>query len=196
MNILLADDHALVREGFKQVLLYLGEPSVVIHETTNYHEVFKALLVNKSIDLIVLDLAMPGMSQLEGVRKIRIDYPTIPLVVLSATEDRSVVAEALSYGISGYLLKTSTNKVLANALRLVLAGGVYLPPVLLANLGHNDLTPWIVTTAKDDIKVLTARQREIVNHIYEGKSNKQIARTLNITERTVKSHVTSVFQTL
>ncbi|MBI3560528.1 MAG: response regulator transcription factor, partial [Gammaproteobacteria bacterium] len=196
MKILLADDHALVRAGFKQVLQCLGGQSVEVLEATDYPQVFEVLQANNTIELIALDLGMPGMSHLEGVQKIRANYPTIPLVVLSATEDRGIVAEALGYGISGYLLKSSTNEVIANALRLVLAGGVYLPPVLLANLGHNDLTPWIVTTAKGDIKVLTARQREIVNHIYEGKSNKQIARTLNITERTVKSHVTSVFQTL
>ncbi|MBI3561509.1 MAG: response regulator transcription factor [Gammaproteobacteria bacterium] len=135
MKILLADDHALVREGFKHVLQLIGGQPVEVLEATDYPQVFGVLKTWHDIELVVLDLNMPGMPFLDGVRKIRADYPTIPLVVLSATEEPGIVGKAMGYGINGYLLCA-------------------------------------------------------------GKTNKQIARTLNITERTVKSHVTSVLQTL
>lgn len=187
MKILLADDHALFREGVKQLLTRL-HPRALVMEAANGAEVLHAARAQQDFDLVLLDLAMPGVDGFGGLAAFRAHAPSTPVVVLSASEDAADVRAALDGGASGFIPKSSTSEVILCALRLVLAGGVYVPPTLLG--GHN------AVAAKADIDALTPRQRDVLALLAQGLSNKKIGDTLGLSEATVKQHVSAVLKTL
>jgi len=186
-KILLADDHALFREGVKQLLARL-HPHVLVIEAANGAEVLHAARAQQDFDLVLLDLAMPGVDGFTGLAAFRTHAPSTPVVVLSASEDAADVRAALDGGASGFISKSSSSEVILGALRLVLAGGVYVPPTLLG--GHN------AVAAKADIDALTPRQRDVLALLAQGLSNKKIGDTLGLSEATVKQHVSAVLKTL
>jgi DNA-binding NarL/FixJ family response regulator len=186
-KILLADDHALFREGVKQLLARL-HPHVLVIETANGAEVLHAARAQQDFDLVLLDLAMPGVDGFTGLAAFRTHAPSTPVVVLSASEDAADVRAALDGGASGFISKSSSSEVILGALRLVLAGGVYVPPTLLG--GHN------AVAAKADIDALTPRQRDVLALLAQGLSNKTIGGTLGLSEATVKQHVSAILKTL
>ena len=194
MKILLADDHALVREGLMLVLRRLGSDTVMV-EAADCDEALHIAAQHSDVDLILLDIAMPGMDGLQGIGRLRERLPSTPIVMLSASEDPQVVREALHRGAQGFIPKSSTGTVMLSALRLVFAGGVYLPPSVLcpANLPTSD-TPFR-DNVNDELG-LTARQREVLALIVKGNPNKEIARALNISETTVRTHATAIFKAL
>jgi len=183
----LADDHPLFREGVKPVLQKL-DPDLEIIEATDYPSAFAAMYQAKEVDLALIDLYMPGMPGIEGVTRFRAAFPEIPLVVLSAAEQAEDIHRLLGAGTLGYVTKSSPSEVILGALRLVLAGGVYIPPSLLARHGleHDPSRPG----------PLTARQIEVLRELAKGQSNKQIANVLEVTEGTVKIHLAAVFRIL
>ena len=187
MKILLADDHALFREGVKQLLERL-HPHALVMEASNGAEVLHAAGAQQDFDLVLLDLAMPGVDGFAGLAAFRAHAPSTPVVVLSASEDAADVRAALDGGASGFIPKSSTSEVILGALRLVLAGGVYVPPTLLG--GHN------AVAAKADIDALTPRQREVLALLAQGLSNRKVGETLGLSEATVKQHVSAVLKTL
>jgi len=186
-KILLADDHALFREGVKQLLARL-HPHVLVIEAANGAEVLHAARAQRDFDLVLLDLAMPGVDGFTGLAAFRTHAPSTPVVVLSASEDAADVRAALDGGASGFISKSSSSEVILGALRLVLAGGVYVPPTLLG--GHN------AVAAKADIDALTPRQRDVLALLAQGLSNKTIGGTLGLSEATVKQHVSAILKTL
>jgi DNA-binding NarL/FixJ family response regulator len=186
-KILLADDHALFREGVKQLLARL-HPHVLVIEAANGAEVLHAARAQQDFDLVLLDLAMPGVDGFTGLAAFRTHAPSTPVVVLSASEDAADVRAALDGGASGFISKSSSSEVILGALRLVLAGGVYVPPTLLG--GHN------AVAAKADIDALTPRQRDVLALLAQGLSNKTIGGTLGLSEATVKQHVSAILKTL
>lgn len=188
LKILLADDHPLFREGIRPLLLKLGD-SVDILEAPNYPTVFEIARVTPDLDLAMLDLFMPGLPGVEGIRQFRTKFATVPVVVFSATEQASHVQGAMDAGASGFITKCSPSEVILNAVKLVLDGGIYLPPSMLNR--DSDAPPPLVDTSK-----LTRRQMDVLNELAHGKSNRQIADNLGLTEGTVKIHLAGIFRIL
>jgi len=187
VKVLLADDHPLFREGVKPVLHKL-DPQLEILEAIDYPSAFATMHQVGEVDLALIDLTMPGMSGVEGVIRFRAAFPGIPLVVLSASELAEDIHRLLAAGALGYITKSSPSEVILGALRLVLAGGVYIPPSLLNYhcAEHDSSRP----------APLTTRQMEVLRELVKGQSNKQIATALNVTEGTVKIHLAAIFRIL
>lgn len=188
MKVLLADDHPLFREGVKPVLHKLG-PQLQILEAIDYPSAFATMHQAGEVDLALIDLYMPGMSGVEGVIRFRAAFPDIPLVVLSASEQAEDIHRLLTAGALGYISKSSPSEVILGALRLVLAGGVYIPPSLLNHHGSAERDPLRPAP-------LTTRQVEVLRELAKGQSNKQIATALEVTEGTVKIHLAAIFRIL
>ena len=199
MKILLADDHALVREGLRHVLCRL-DGEIVIIEAADCNEALQIAQRHTDFDVVLLDVAMPGMDGLEGLSRLRDCMPSTPIVMLSALEDSELVRDALQRGAQGFISKTSTGDIMLSALRLVFSGGIYLPPSLL---NHCEST-WnsaarsvaMVRQPTDAGLGLTQRQCEVLALIIKGNTNKQIARLLNMSETTVRTHATAIFRVL
>ncbi len=193
MRILLADDHPLFREGVKPVLMKLA-PEVEIFEAKDYPTAFDLARQHAEIDLALLDLYMPGMTGIEGVRGFRAHFPHIPVVVLSAAEEHDHIQNLLANGALGFIGKASPSEVILSALNLVLAGGVYVPPSMLAHgvEGENNM----VELENGTRETLTRRQIDVLRELAKGLNNKQIAKNLNVTEGTVKIHLASIFRIL
>jgi DNA-binding NarL/FixJ family response regulator len=191
MKILLADDHPLFREGVKPVLFKLDR-RVSLIEAHDYPSAFKAMHKAKEVDLALLDLYMPGMAGLDGVTRFRAAFPDIPVVVLSASEQVEDIQKLLASGALGYITKASPSDVILEALQQVLAGGIYVPPSLI------ELPSEAEKSAKPlaSHPALTARQLEVLREMAKGLSNRQIGEVLQVTEGTVKLHVTSIFRLL
>lgn len=194
MRILLADDHPLFREGLKPVLEKL-EDDIELVEAIDYPTAFEAMhrAGNKlgGVDLALLDLYMPGMDGMEGIIRFRAAFPDIPVVVLSASEQVEDIQKLLAAGALGYLTKASPSDVILGALRLVLAGGVYVPPSLAEHSNGEPVLPESVRHA-----ALTSRQIDVLRELAKGLSNKQIAKSLDVTEGTVKIHLAAIFRIL
>lgn len=186
MKILVVDDHPLIREGMRLPLRQL-EADAEILEAQHAEEALAYAAANPDLDLVLLDISLPGMDGFAALRKFRERYPAVPVVVLSAHDDRVHVMQAIDAGAMGYIPKSSKSTVLLNALRLVLAGGVYLPPQALV---RNEIKP--VAPEPN----LTGRQVEVLKCLVQGKPNKLICRELNMAEGTVKTHITAILKSL
>ncbi len=203
MRILVADDHELFLKGLELVLRDL-EPGVELVFAKNYTEIFSILDHDKNFNLILTDLAMPGANWLEAVKKMHEIMPETPIIILSAVFDREIVQKTMDLGAAGYIPKTSSNAVIISAVNLVLSGGMYIPPELLNHTEKTeafDLLKQVENISSDEnidekIKILTPRQIDVIKQISEGKSNKQIAYELGLTEGTVKLHVTAILKLL
>lgn len=193
MKALIADDHNLIREGIKLILNRLRE-SVDILEADNFDDARKIVAANVDLDLIIMDLFMPGMMGPQGVSIIRNSAPVVPVIVLSMSEDPKHMRDSLKFGANGYVSKTSKNGILSNAINLVLEGGIYIPPEMLGAITD---TARSLTAADNNKKAsLTDRQMEVLNLMAQGRTNKDIARILGISDTTVKSHITTIFRQL
>ncbi len=188
MKILLADDHPLFREGVKPLLGKLAQ-KVEVYEAPDYPTLLDLAKTVPDLELALLDLFMPGMHGMEGVRRFRAAFPAVPVIMLSATEQPEHVQGAMEAGASGFITKSSPSEVILNAVKLVLAGGAYLPPAMLQR-GGGPLQPL------PDHSQLTPRQRDVLLELAQGKSNRQIAAALDLTEGTVKIHLAAIFRIL
>jgi DNA-binding NarL/FixJ family response regulator len=189
LRIAIADDHPLVRAALRSALAVLA-PDVHFAEAANYSETLALLRSTPAPDLLLMDLHMPGGNGVDGVRDIRQHAPDVPLVVISAEDDPATVRAVLSLGASGYIPKTDPTGVIASAVRLILAGGVYVPPKLVAGPASRPAGPG------GPAGELTARQMDVVRLLAQGLSNKAIARELGVSEGTVKVHLLAVFRLL
>ena len=190
MNILLVDDHALFREGLKFLLRSL-DAALEVDEASDCAKALEHAAA-RSHDLVLLDLKMPGVAGLDALAALRDAIPDAPLVVLSGEDNPGVVRAAIEHGAMGFIPKSSTPEVLIQALRLVLARGVYLPPAVL-DAAANPATAAESGTA---LRGLTPRQMDVLRCVIQGKSNKVIARELDVSEGTVKAHLSSVLRAL
>lgn len=195
MYILVVDDHALLRSGMRFLLRGL-DPGLQIDEAGDCAQALERVAA-RNYDLVLLDLKMPGCDGLDALDALRKAAPAAPLVVLSGEDDPRVVRAAIERGAMGFIPKSSTPEVLVHALRLVLAHGVYLPPAVL------DLTrsvpvpaPPPVASAEMLLAGLTPRQMDVLRCVIRGLPNKAIARELDVSEGTVKAHLTSVLRAL
>lgn len=196
MRILLIDDHALFREGIALLLAELAAQPEII-EAGDCASGYAQLEANKDIQLIMMDLEMPGVQGVDGLRQVREDYPHIPVVVVSAHESVRNVTAAIEAGAMGFIPKSSTAPVMLAALNLVLAGGVYLPPLVLATVFSQ------TSITRDDSNNVTAaslglssRQADVLMKLLQGATNKEISRDLSLSPSTVKNHISAVFRAL
>jgi len=195
MKILLVDDHALIRDALRSVLQELA-PDATVLEASDCRQAMRLIGEHPDLHLIVLDLNLPDRDGFAVVADLRKHHATISIVVLSAFHDRDNVLRALDLGALGFIPKSSPREVMANALRLVFSGGVYIPPEALA---RTDATPAQAAQGRRvspaDLR-LTARQMEVLALMMQGKSNKAISRILDTAEPTVKHHVTAILKAL
>jgi len=203
VKILLVDDHALCREGLRFVLSKLTNDVQILEAGT-----FRAALIqasnHKDIDLCLLDLALPDTEGFDALTTLHSRFPSIPIVVLSESEAPDDVEFALDAGALGFIPKSQSSELMLSALRLVMSGGIYVPPRLLernivAAGSRPRLSPVNVSEESRSTtpeRGLTERQLEVLALVAEGKSNKQIADTLNLAEGTVKIHVAAICKAL
>lgn len=194
-RVLIADDHPLFREALRNIV-ELTFPDVECVDTCDVAETMAAVRDDASFDLILLDLFLPGAEGYSCLIALRSHAPSTPVIVVSASDNVSVVREAFSYGAMGYLPKSSSREVMKNALRLVVSGSSYVPSEALGAIGP--LRPSAAGNAaeEDDWQTLTPRQLAVLALLGEGKANKQIAFELGISEITVKAHVSAILRKL
>jgi DNA-binding NarL/FixJ family response regulator len=199
MKILVVDDHPLIREALQQALCGL-EGDVKVIDAGTPEEATRAARAHPELDLVLLDLSLGDASGFEVLSSLREEFPALPVVVLSAVGDRETILKTLDVGAMGFISKNSSSKVLLGALRLVLSGGVYLPPEVLEQRSGGAPLPaapsgerWQNALATLD---LTERQLQVLKLVIQGKPNKIIARELNVAEGTVKIHVTAILKAL
>ena len=192
VRLLLVDDHPLFRSGLTYLLRTL-DAELEVDEAGNCPQALA--LAGRRYDLILLDLKMPGINGIDALSAIRNAFPSSPAVVLSAEDDSRIVRQAIESGAMGYIPKSSTPDVMIQALKLILAHGVYLPPnVLLAQA--EIVEPRRPEAAEATIEGLSERQMEVLRRVVQGKQNKVIAGELDISEGTVKAHLSAVLRAL
>lgn len=211
MKVLLADDHRLIIEGVKLKLAEL-DPAVETVVAMDLGELEQALATHGgSLDLALLDIAMPGTQGFEHVARLRTEAPGLPVIVLSGSEDAELMRALMDLGVLGFIPKAYSPDVMLSAIRLVLAGGVYIPPLLLASAQAQGWQPGAGTSptggrdgphageshSLDGLRqLLTERQVDVMRLLSQGKPNKLIARDLGISEGTVKIHLAAIFRAL
>ena len=188
MKVLVVDDHTLIREALRNVLRELDASSVVI-EAPDGEGALEAARREGDIDLVLLDLNLPDMDGLFALGVLRRKHPATAVVVLSGIRDPATVLTAIDLGAVGFIPKSTSHAVMLEALRLVCAGGTYLPADLLVERALLEPRPG----AELD---LTAREAQVLALMLEGKPNKVISRDLGVAEATVKNHVTAVLKAL
>lgn len=195
MKILIGDDHVLFREGLRRLLEQLKE-GASFTEASNFDEMLELCDGSENFDLVLTDLRMPGWPGFTGIDMLREKQPKSKVVVVSASEAHHDVRDALEHGAAGYIPKSSSVKIMLSALDLIFSGGVYVPATVLREGGEQQSQPAMLPTDPQLEQLLTQRQREVLDRLREGKSNKQIAHELGLSEGTVKIHMTAIFKSL
>jgi len=199
MRILIGDDHLLFREGLRRLLEQLSADATFMDAST-FDEALSIVGSDEVFDLVLIDLQMPGWRGFSGLEELCAAVPDTPVVVVSASESQSDVRSSLDAGAAGFIPKSSSVRIMLSALNLVFSGGIYLPPSAI----HADVVAKTTQASADTAghaervggHTLTQRQWEVLNCLREGKSNKQIAYELGLSEGTVKIHVTAIFKSL
>lgn len=194
-RVLIADDHPLFRTAMHNVIDAVFHDCELI-EASDLDELM-GLVADGDFDLIVLDLNIPGASGFCGLVQLRNELPNVPVVVVSADEGAAVAHDAITYGAVGYIPKSSTMDAMVKALHHVIAGGVYMPPAggkgdgkRSSALSDRDLR------FAERVESLSQQQRVVLQMLVEGRPNKQIAYLLEVTESTVKAHVSAILRKL
>ena len=193
LRLLLADDHEMVRLAMRYALASLSD-SIVWREASNAEQVRAILDVEPELDLAIVDLRMPGAEGIEWIRSLRTKYPSLPLLVISATEDSALVRALIGCGVAGFIPKSDSPAVILQAVRLVLAGGTYAPLRLLSDRMSGSTHE--LEHAGPTMAGLTPRQREVLGQLARGLPNKRIARELGLSESTVKVHLLAIYRVL
>lgn len=195
-KILIADDHPLFREAIHNVISD-GFPDSEVMETADLDSALGLTQEHDDLDLILLDLNMPGMHGLNGLINLRNEAPTIPVVIVSAEQDKQVVLQAITYGAVGFITKSSPRAQMTEAIEQILNGNVYLPSDIIRTQkaaprrGQDEhaIPPEL-------LQALTRKQLLVLERMTKGESNKQIAYNLDIAETTVKAHVSAILRKL
>jgi DNA-binding NarL/FixJ family response regulator len=193
MKILVVDDHVLIREALRGVLKEL-KSDATIFEAANSRQATQRIEENPDLELILLDLNLPDGSGLDLLKTLRERHPAISVVVLSASDERENVAKALDLGAIGFIPKSSAREVMLSAFNLIFAGGIYVPPEILAHQASR-IAPLRPRASAAELG-LTDRQMDVLMLMMQGKSNKAICRVLDLAEPTVKNHVTAILKAL
>jgi len=187
-TIIIADDHPLFRNAlFQSVHMAISGANLL--EADSLEALLSLLEKDPEPDLLLLDLKMPGANGMSGLIHLRAEYPELPIVVISASEEASVVSQVKSHGAFGFIPKSSDMRALISALNQVLNGEPYFPEGLINNSAAcDDLAGKIAT--------LTPQQYKVLGMLSDGLLNKQIAYELNVSEATIKAHMTAIFRKL
>jgi DNA-binding NarL/FixJ family response regulator len=194
-KILIVDDHPLFREALSSVVQQSFDHATIL-EASTIQETVAVIESQSDIDLIMLDLNLPGTSGFGGLLTLRTQFPKQPIVVISGTHDQRIIDEALSYGVVGFIPKSVPKSMLREAIDEILAGGVFTPPSY-RKVGEQEQesSGGDSDTAKR-LASLTPQQFRVLQMLSEGKLNKQIAYELNVGETTVKAHVSAILRKL
>ena len=204
MRFLIVDDHPLLRDGVAALLQQMAAQVQVLHAATAADGLAQALAqadAQPPLSAALVDLRLGGSDGVALVAQLHDQCPELPVVVLSSSEEPGDVRRALAAGARGYCPKSAAHHTLLAAMRLVLAGELYVPPLMLA-AGWSPGTaaaadrPLAVPSLPGGLQRLTDRQREVLRLLCEGRPNKDISRLLGLSEKTTKAHVTAIFKTL
>ena len=190
-RLVIADDHPLFRGALREAVSGLFAETDIA-EAGSFDEVVKLLDRGGDVDLVLLDLTMPGVRGFSGLMYLRAQYPGVPVVVVSANDDPAVIRRCMEFGASGFIPKTVGAESMRGAIAAVLAGGVWTPPDVNFE-GAADAT---TTELVQRLSTLTPQQVRVLMMLSEGLLNKQIAYELSVSEATVKAHVSAILQKL
>lgn len=194
-KLLIADDHPLFREALMHVIdTALNTPDIL--EAGTFEEALALAIDHDDIDLILLDINMPGMKGLDGLLRLRQQAPTIPVVIISAEENKQTVLQAMDQGAAGFIAKSSARSEMSHALALIMQGEVYIPASIMRQTRTIQTPKSTNKLPPDQFYRLTRKQLLVLERMIQGDSNKQIAAHLNVAETTVKAHVSGVLAKL
>jgi DNA-binding NarL/FixJ family response regulator len=202
MKILIVDDHSLVRHGLNYVVKE-GFPDAEVLEADGSSSALEVLRASKGVDLALVDVRMPDLDGLELLRQIKVEWPDVPVIMLSTYDNPPYVKRALSDGAAGYLLKDSTPEDLAQAIKVAMSGsGNVLSPRVIQNLFDDQegsgrgMSPSRNGSGRRGEFSLTQREHDILALLSEGRANRDIAQALYLSEKTVKAHLAAIFRKL
>lgn len=196
LKLLVIDEHPLVQEGVAAALEALGL-DVRIVAARGADQGLAAAAANPDLDAVLIDVAVPGMNGFAVIGEMRRRFPELPVIVLSALEDPANVKRALDSGAAGFIPKSSSTDVLIKVLQQVLKGNAAVEPSANARNGTNGSGGHATSTeSTPDATLLTLRQLQVLSRVCQGKTNKQVASELGLSEKTVKAHVTAIFKIL
>lgn len=205
MKCLIADDHALIRDGVKQ-LLSKEFSGAEIFEAANGKEIQSIVKQHTDLSFILLDYYLPGTDSHLLMQELCNEYPGVAVIIFSGSENPGLMRKTLDAGASGFIPKSSSNDMMVQAIRLILSGGVYIPPSMLIQHGHQvtsgdqaqyyEMSNSIHWNQRRPNPTLTERQLEVLKLIALGKTNREIAEQLKLSANTIKVHVTSILQVL
>jgi DNA-binding NarL/FixJ family response regulator len=193
MRLLLVDDHAVVREGVS-ALVRQGRAGVQVLHARDAEEALALARTEPALDAVLLDLVLPGMDGVRAIEAFGRERPDLPVIVLAGSEDPRDVRRALAAGALGYVPKSADPPTLLSAIDFVLAGNVYVPPLLLYE--ERAEAPRPAEPAPELRLELTGRQVDVLRLLAQGLPNKSIAQALGLSDKTVKVHVTAIFRSL
>ncbi|MBG9998051.1 response regulator transcription factor [Pseudoalteromonas sp. NSLLW24] len=191
-QFLIADDHPLFREALKGALSAKFE-GLEVFESSDFDSTLQVLSEQEDLDILLLDLHMPGNDDLYGLIRIREEYPSLPIAVVSGSEDANIVSKVMGYGAMGFIPKSSSSDDIASAINQILEGDTWLPKELKNKVAEIEGEDREIAA---QVASLTPQQYRVLQYLHEGLLNKQIAYELHISEATVKAHITAIFRKL
>jgi DNA-binding NarL/FixJ family response regulator len=190
-RLVIADDHPLFRGALREAVTGLFDRADIA-EAGSFDDISKLLDRGNDIDLVLLDLAMPGVRGFSGLMYMRAQYPGVPVVIVSANDDHAVIRRCMDFGASGFIPKTLGVDQMRKAIEIVLSGGIWTPPDIDLSIKSDDDS----TAMLARLSSLTPQQVRVLMMLSEGLLNKQIAYELSVSEATVKAHVSAILQKL
>jgi two-component system nitrate/nitrite response regulator NarL len=196
MRILIVDDHALVRRGMNYVVKE-GFPDADVIEAESSAAALEAMKTSAKVDMALVDVRMPDLDGLELLKALKVDWPEMPVIMLSTYENAPYVKRALADGAAGYLLKDATPEDLSQAINVAMSGsGNVLSPRVIQNLFEDQDSGHASSNGRRSEYSLTQREHDILALLAEGRSNREIAGRLYLSEKTVKAHLAAIFRKL
>jgi two-component system, NarL family, nitrate/nitrite response regulator NarL len=194
MKILIVDDHPIYRKGLIALLDQM-DPDTALLQANDAAQALALIAENDDLDVVILDLVIPGMDGLRAIAEFGKIRPELPVIILSSSENPADVRAALANGALGYVPKSAAEHTLLTAIRVVLHGDIYMPPFVLLQAETAHLAG-LKIESDSERPVLTDRQIEVLRRISAGQMNKVIAVELGLSEKTVKSHINAIFRAL
>lgn len=189
IKVMIVDDHAMIREGIKRLLEFDGNISVVAEASDG--EECLSIIKKTDLDILLLDINMPKKNGIEVLQEIRSKKMKIKVLMLTVHNEVEYLIKAVDIGVDGYILKDSESSELIKAINVILSGENYIQPSLIPSLNSKLISRDV---DKEKIEQLTKREMEILLNVANGMFNKEIAVNLNISERTVKNHISNIFK--
>lgn len=194
MKLLVVDDHPVLREGLVALLRQLG-PDTVVLEAGDAQAALRLVEEQSDLDVVILDLVLPGLNGLSALPEFGRSRPDLPVIVLSSSEEPQDARKALAQGALGYVPKSASQHTLISAIKLVLEGEIYVPPLILNDMASRGSSA-LPRRSEETGSILTPRQIEVLRRLSQGQPNKTIANELDLSEKTVKAHITAIFKAL